>query len=116
MTSGDLKSGMIVELRNRDRYIVLSSPGCVLGVNVEHGWCITLLGDKSINEYNPNLTHITSKQKDVIKVFQVPIVNFTSIMHENSRTIWEREKPKRMTVSEIRKELGYGVEIVRDDS
>ena len=116
MTSEDLKSGMIVELRNGDRYIVLVNPSCAIGVNVEHERCITLFGNKFINEYNPNLTHITNKRKDVIKVFQVPTVNFTSLMYENSRTIWEREEPKKMTVSEICKELGYEVEIVRDDS
>lgn len=38
------------------------------------------------------------------------------MLSDERNCIWKREEVRKMTVSEICKELGYEVEIVRDDS
>nr|DAP34637.1 MAG TPA: hypothetical protein [Caudoviricetes sp.] len=51
-----------------------------------------------------------------MKVFNPELRKFSSMLSDERNCIWKREEVRRMTVSEICKELGYEVEIARDDS
>lgn len=109
----DLKTGMVIEIRNGERYLILrKDDGVLYAVRNEDWFDIHEKGD-----YNSDLTDSEFKEYDIMKIYE-PCVNSLRAMLNNyvSDPIWERKNQKKMTVSEICKELGYEVEIVRDDS
>lgn len=113
MTGKDLENGMIVELRNGRRYMVLSCGDYTIGFDMEKRETITLYSC-GICDYTLLLKNKLDREKDVVQIGRVPVSEFTREMWANSYQIWKRDEPKKMTISEICKELGYEVEIVKE--
>ena len=98
-TKADLKDGMVVEERNKRKYIVL--------------------GDEVVNDDGYNIlkgygndltdTRLHDRNFDIIRVFKVKNNCITSLKHlfkdENLELIWERNETKHMTAEEMRKKL-----------
>lgn len=120
-TLDDIKNGMLVELRNGDRCLVLRNNGC------DNAETCVLVSVKqrtaySMDTYNPNCTHTEDKEYDIVRVinpFCYPYLSDTD--YEFSRedhVIFDRskvEERKRMTVEEIEQQLGYKIAVVDKD-
>ena len=104
-TKADLKSGMVVECHNGDRYLVVNDRL----INHE-GWL-------RISNFSNNLSS-DSVEFTIDKVYETIGYNFQTLFNDGKLTlIWEREAPaKKMTVEEIEKELGYKVEIISKEA
>ena len=136
MKKDELKSGAIVELRNGDKYILLLNTkptplGCNnLLISLDNGGYLDF-----DSEYKKDLTHINScftKNKedyDIMKVCQKDYVGNNFRLHKIVKDIyirsrnynywtWERKEHKKalkMTLKEVCEELGYDVEIVKEE-
>ena len=119
----DLKTGMRIILRDGNEAIVLKdviTPHKSEGkqdmyVCINGGWMSSL-------SYNNDLT-IKSKNRefDIMKVYAQNNGEYidAGVLDKNALKymdkIWERKEKRKMTVSEICKELGYDVEIIKED-
>lgn len=110
-TKQDLKTGMVVELRNGGIYYVL--------------------GDKIIGKYGFNIINdsnyldnmltrnISDNEWNIVAVYSISsnCYNLDCILDKAYlNLIWERKEepqPKEMTVEEIEKELGYSIKVVK---
>lgn len=120
-TKQDLKTGMIIELRNGKKAMILlgTKNGDIFGGEIYGSLDNFDYNLKNNTPYN-DLSKKYVEQIDIIKVYQ-PILNYLSngIFGKNTDNydlIWERREephPREMTVKEIEKELGYSVKIVK---
>lgn len=117
MNKSDLKSGNIVKTREGEKYIVLldTEYGDII-VNLSNGLYLNL------KKYKEDLSYERDLQRyDVVAIcaFDYPgdnlIKHGLTAMTANYLWTWERKEPKKMTVSEICKELGYEVEIIKEN-
>lgn len=98
-TKADLKDGMVVETRERGRYLVLGNRA------------IRNSGYNSLNGYGDDLTECKYHYKsyDIVRVFKARndcVYKLDDLFHyENLQVIWERKETKRMTAEEMRQEL-----------
>ena len=95
-TKSDLKDGMVVEYNDnyfRKRLVI---GGFLTG---EDGYA-------DLGDYNENLKSVVS-DLEIVRVYKIKCMGkISSIMKDhNLELIWEREKPKKMTVEEMRKKL-----------
>lgn len=100
----DLKSGMVVELRDGSRFLT-----------VEINGRLDLIGKDtwdSLSLYNENLTD-ADRDFDIVKVYETYPRPFGRML-KGGILIWERKEPKEMTIDDIEKELGYPVKIVKE--
>lgn len=106
-TKANLKDGMIVDVRNGSRYIIINN-----GLRRNDTWL-------SINPYLDDLTRGNSKEYDVMKVYTT-VGHTLDYMFDDRflNLVWERkeEEPvKEMTVAEIEEKLGYKVKVIADE-
>ena len=99
--------GKVIEERNGDRFLVAGEPGNVIGFSSEFYVEIS-------RNFNEDLTHSYSSERDIMKVFDVRRRKFPECITTVCICTWEREEVKEMTVSDIEKELGYRVKIVKE--
>ena len=119
----DLKTGMRIILRNGQEYIVLKNVVTPYKYEGKQDMYILVGGGwMSSSSYNNDLTSKNNnKEYDIIKVYAQNRGEYIDgrVLQENEiknmNLIWERKEKKKMTVSEICKELGYDVEIVKED-
>lgn len=111
MTLENLRSGMVVETRDGNRFLVLVDDNELLFMN---GDCETHIGNwDGARRYNSDLTHAYGfKNLDIMKVY-ARIYNFDMVSNPKV-LLWERKEVKEMTVSEIEHVLGYSVKVVAD--
>lgn len=107
MKKSDLKTGMVVELRNGAKYMVLlNTPfGDVL---VRNRWWVTL------DNFNFNLLHC-AHDFDILRIYrpeEVYQIGFEC--WGDMKMMWERGEPKKMTLADVEDALGYPVEIVEE--
>ena len=106
MKKQDLKTGMLVQFRNGEVYMLIND-----ALVRDGGW-------NSLYSFDNDLNDIYSFDKfDIVKVSKVLQHNYLMPRYWNEKTLnnnllWEREETKKMTVSEIQKELGYKIEII----
>lgn len=119
MTKSQLESGMVLTNRTGARFMFYNN--CVYsksGEFLDHtNILVTKNGTWSLFErYNEDLTHDTYNEMDVIKVEVLRHAKdiWCAYTPENYVTIWERNPPKKMTVSEIESILGYKIEIIAE--
>lgn len=114
MTKAELKSGMVLTLRNGKEYMVFKDCKTTnysgdFYVNVESSeW-------GNLNNFNDDLTHNQYRHLDIMRIDVVGIItNLTNYANfkGNSYCIWERKEKKSLTLEEVEKLLGYPVEIV----
>ena len=106
MTKSDLKTGMRVEAKNGYTYIVFENTNDGLIAVKTSGWIS--LGDRT-----EDLRSIVDSSYDIVKVFEAPSTYALLDIDRKGVLLWELNPPKKMTVSEIAKELGYEIEIVK---
>lgn len=82
MKKSDLKTGMIVELRNGNRYTVMK--GTASG-NILWG-----KGIKPFSDFTPELRHKKYEQSDIVKIFDLESTS-ALVKKANYRLIWDRE-------------------------
>jgi hypothetical protein len=105
----DLKTGMVVELRNGDKYLVINQAGKLSGIR-ENSY-ITF---NSLYAHKSDMTWSDDSCLDIVKVFCPSLSGFRTMLKNERNCIWTRDEKRKMTVSEICKELGYEVEIVKE--
>ncbi len=105
-TLDDLETRMVVETRDKDRYLVFREGGDIHLMNARGISC--LYDPKG---YGPDMTHASHK-KDIVKVFGK--ISYFKEAKNTGQLLWKRKEPKKMTVAEICKELGYDVEIIQE--
>lgn len=95
-TKSDLKDGMVVEYNDNCFGKRLVIGGFLTG---EDGYV-------DLVDYNENLKSVVS-DLEIVRVYKIKCMGkISSIMEDhNLELIWEREKPKKMTVEEMRKKL-----------
>ena len=114
MTKSDLRTGMRVETNENGRnlYIVLKDCKTYSIDKSELIFCQGkdyLSGDK----YSDELTQ-ADKQFTIKRIFDIPSMDNLLDISQKGKLLWERKaESKKMTVSEIIKELGYEIEIVK---
>ena len=119
----DLKTGMRIILRDGNEAVVLkdvitpykSEGKQDMYVYINGGWM-------SSSSYNDDLTIKGKNRKfDIMKVYaqnngeyiDARVLDRNAL--KNMDKIWERKEKRKMTVSEICEELGYDVEIVKEN-
>ena len=119
MTKDDLKSGMIVVLRDGTKMMVLTD--CYTAYHGNQQFCLIDAGGfMNSDEYNNDLLDEDgSVDYDIMKVYCNSINSYTYNMNQldESTLLWDRKckykEPKEMTISEIEKQLGYSIKIVK---
>ena len=105
-TKSDLKDGMVVECSNGKRKMLIN--GAFRGTH-----CYT-----AVSAYTDTL-ECRYNESTINKVYTSKALSLSSYFDDKNLTlIWERpeeEPAKKMTVTEIEKELGYKVEIVSEN-
>ena len=109
MKKSDLRSGMIVEIRDGTNYLVMLNPSC-------EGWELISIdsGDLvSLSSFNEDLTcKGTIREIDIVKVYKLglficDIITNTSVAMKHKKLIWERDEAQtEMTIAEIEAKLG----------
>lgn len=119
MNKSDLKTGMVVEVKNGEKYLVM--------LNAENK-SMSLInfngGFMSLDDYDESLNCVNGDDVDewsVIKVYSLEknisvIFSCTNRVIKNAKVLWERrEEPVEMTVAEIEKKLGIkNLKIVKE--
>ena len=104
----DLKTGMVVETRDGTKYLIVNQDGKLYGIGVN--------GYMSLDGGCPHKSDMTWPDDsclDIVKVFCPSLSGFGMMLKNERNCIWTRDEKRKMTVSEICKELGYEVEIVK---
>lgn len=114
MKKSDLKTGMVVETRNGEKYLVMLGPDCEGRELINFGY-----GFMPLSRYANNLMIKTGDEEfDIMKVYSVE-GSICWLLRDKKRMnfelIWQRKEIKEMTVKEIEKELGYKIKIVGDE-
>lgn len=92
---------MVVEIRCGERYLIIDD---------------ILMCDKfylDLSDYDEDLLHEGNVCYDIVKVFDH--VKIFDKVEKCNEVIWERQKPKEMTLKELENILGYPVKIVRGE-
>ena len=115
MEKSDLKTGMIAETRNGEKYLVMLEPDCEGKELINFG-----SGFMPLSRYADSLMINTGDEGfDIMKVYSVGGSIHRLLRDKermNFKLIWEREEgTKEMTVKEIERELGYKIKIVGDE-
>lgn len=98
-TKADLKDGMVIETRERGRYLVLGN------IATRNN------GYNKLSRYGDDLTEHSfhNKAYDIVRVFKVRndcSSNLEGLLEDcNLEIIWDRKEPKRTTAEEMRKKL-----------
>lgn len=108
MKKSDLKVGYVV--KTRDGYLRMLVPIKFCGLVFMRKTCQVLM----YKDYTEDLTDTDGDaQYDIMEVWGFSEANAFDVSTDDRDLLWKRE-PKKMTVSEICKELGYDVEIVKE--
>ena len=108
-TKADLKVGYVVKLRSGE--LRMNMP-------VYSGFfCLVNQQGTSLASYDDNLKNTVDDGWDVMEVYGYSISAYSArkISTDDRKLLWKREEAKKMTVSEIEKELGYKVEVVAEE-
>lgn len=115
MKKSDLKTGMVVETRNGEKYLVMLNPDCKDRelINFKGGYM------PLYNYNNELMLKKFNKGFDIVKVYSVGSSICWLLGDKEQmefKLLWEREEEtKEMTIAEIEKELGYKIKIVGDE-
>ena len=124
MKKSDLRTGMIVELRDGKEYVVFIDV-CTTQyisdhyINENNYNSLIVNGDnclwQSLKDYKEDLCNDNSKSYDIMKIY-VPEHPYAfmkiSYEKENRKLIWERKEFKEMTMKELEEHFGCRIKIV----
>lgn len=120
MKKSDLKTGMRVKTRSGEIFLVIKD---IDSQNYGHQDVAFVhdLGFMPGDSYDCELKCYKNKNFDIVEVFRLVDTSNREFLTGNilrldhRYSIWRRQEPMKMTVSEIEKELGYPVEIIAED-
>lgn len=115
MTKYDLKPGMVVEVKNGKKYLVLQNHEddslFLAGVVIGEVYNLTGYDKEMVYQHDSSMT--------IVKVFSITIAvslfNLLQLEYAPLKLLWERYTPKEMTITEIENILGYPVKIVEEE-
>ena len=116
-TKEDLKVGMIVELRSKNRYFVMDKDKLLSKYgNMSLASYNNDLEFSNDVDYNNDLEFSDDVEKDeawdIIKVFKSNANNLNTLFQDDTlELLWEREIVKEMTLAEIEEQLGYKIKL-----
>lgn len=108
MKKSDLRSRMVAETRNGNRYLVIRGEGELNFMNI--GGFGYMPGDGF--EEDLLLFGRGCSDLDIVKVYNRVLTLRDA--EETINVLWERQEPRRMTMAQLEEELGYPVEIVKE--
>ena len=115
-TKDDLKVGYAVELRNKERFIVLPA---IDGLTLFPFDKDEMIGGTYLleYEYNDQLKDVSGlSDYDIVRVYDLPRVYDCVLDCHYRDVIWEREEIKEVTMQELEKHYGCKVKIVDDNA
>lgn len=105
----ELKEGMIVECRNKNRYLLRQVNDELIGSNFD-GWIKAIYNENLCENYYHDETF------DIMKIYKSKSPKLENLFDNiYLECIWERKEPKKMTLAQINKALGYEVEVVDNE-
>ena len=112
MTLNDLKTGMIVKIRNGEYHIIMRDfidDGDILaGLSCNN----KILGTwTSLSNYNQDMTHSGVPYLDIVSVY----ASYPYSEDTTTRILWERNEYKEVTMKEIEEKFGCKVKIVGNE-
>lgn len=116
-TKADLKVGYVVKYRNGNLRMVMPLEGGTLVLTSDDG---SWLHSEDVNDDLTCRRVKWGEPTDSLDIMEVygwsgwPS-NAMYVATAGRKLLWKREDPKKMTVSEIEKELGYKIEVVADE-
>lgn len=111
MTLDDLKTGMIVKIRNGNSYIVMRD--FIDDGDVPAGLsCNNKISDTwlSLSRYNQDMTYPKLPSLDIVNVYASSVYSADT----PTRLLWERNEYKEVTMKEIEEKFGCKVKIIED--
>lgn len=111
MTLNDLKTGMIVKIREGSSYIIMRDfidEGDILaGLS-----CNNVISNTwtSLSNYNQDMTHSELPNLDIVSVYASPEYSVDT----PTKLLWERKEYKEVTIQEIQEKFGCKVKIIDD--
>lgn len=111
MKFSELDSGMVVEIRKGDRYLVLKDMrgnSCFMNADGTSSLC----GWSNHRWFDESMRVPSDSDFDIMKVFHA--VSELNAVEKTTACLWEREKEKEMTLAEVSAALGYPVKIVNE--
>ena len=109
MKFSELDSGMVVELRGGDRYLVLKNKSGNVNLMNANG-SSALCGWDSGKEYTESMRSRLDDYLDIVRVY-ADVLIFNDAKYTDL-CIWMRGYEKEMTLDEVSAALGYPVKIV----
>lgn len=112
MTLDDLKTGMIVKIRNGEYNIVMRDfidegdilAGLSRNNKISNTWT-------SLSNYNQDMTHSGVPHLDIMSVYASSVYSADT----PTKLLWERKEYKEVTIKEIEEKFGCKVKIVEED-
>ena len=108
-TIDDLKSGMIVEYRNGEKYLVVT--GCEFSLYPSG---IALLNKDSFMTLNDTSYNLLSEDGnsswDIIKIYYDGYINRNTYSIESQKLIWKRKEKQQFTKQQIAEKLGLSID------
>lgn len=105
----ELEEGMIIECRNKNRYLLRKVNDMLIGSNFD-GW-IKAMYDENLCE-----NHYHDETFDIIKIYKPKVYTLANLFDDKYLIcIWERKEPKKMTLAQISEALGYEVEVIDNE-
>jgi hypothetical protein len=116
MTKSELKTGMVVTLRNGEEYLVLKD----IQTNCACGDVIISLDAESWDDlasYKEDLTYEDDFEShwDIMKVSLLghpKTIKDLKYMSENNHVLWQRNEKKRYTYAQLKEILGTEFEVI----
>lgn len=108
MKKSDLKVGYVVKFRNDEIGIIMQTNKGLIIIQKNESY-------NTFNYINENLTNDESEY-DIMEVYGFTNYKYKAlrISTEDRELLWKREDKKEMTISEIEKELGYPIKVVKE--
>lgn len=114
-TLSDLETGHVVTLRDGTKMVVYKDTA--LNTLPDRSFLVSDSDEwRELNrKYHEDLKHITCDLFDIMKVERpVYIIDLGTTNARDAEVVYERIKPKEMTLAEIEKELGYKIKLVEE--
>ena len=111
----ELKEGMIIECRNGDRYLLRNVRGDLI-LSANKGWVKYVYDNNFIDNGEYAKAFNGDGDYDIMKIYESKAYMLEDLFDNNYlECIWERKEPKKMTLEQISKALGYEVEVIDNE-
>lgn len=96
MTKDDLKTGMVVETRDGNKYMVIRGEFNTTNYGEQSLMFIRPDGFNNNDVYADDLIHTKYKDFDVVKIYAPPMKGFKDTLNDERNLIWERKSTREV--------------------